>query len=571
MKTPAISASSEPSTAGASTKAGESSSRPATINMGAVGASLALDVQTLGATGDGQTLDSPAINAAIDAVAAAGGGTVYVPPGVYRCGTVVLKSNVTLYLEAGATILGSADLVDYTPQPGPPPEGDANERHLIFARDAENVTIAGPGRIDGQGPTYWYNRGRTPPTDDWGDVATYDYHFRPRPSPMLEFYQCTNLHIRDVQIENSPGWTLRPMACTNVFIHGITIRNPIHGPNCDGIDPTSCENLTISDCHIITADDAICLKSEDMYGGPVRVSRNILITNCYLSGCCNGIKFGTATFGGYENVTISNCVIASSDGPMKERVIAGLAIEMVDGGYIDGVTVSNIRMQRVRAPIFIRLGARHVPVDRSDDHEGKGQSFLRGVMISNLHATGATMTSSITGLPGSSVQDITLSDIHIDTDEAARYPDPSAKAMIRPVPEATRDYPEARMFGRLPAGGLYMRHVRGVRLRGTAFDTGPNDTRPTVFADDVHNIDIDGLSATPIANGGSVVHLVDTRHAFIRGIVAPQGCDALVRVEGKQSARIAITGCDLTDARVPFEAAVGVPANAVKAAANITR
>src|ERR1035437_9144770 len=252
-----------------------------------------VDVRAFGAAGNGTTLDTRAINAAIDACHSAGGGVAYVPPGVYLCGTAVLKSNVTLYLEAGATLLGSKSVGDYTPQPGPPALGDANQKHLLFARDAE---------------------------DAWRYVATYDWKPTDRPSPMLEFVGCRHLRIEDVRIENASGWTLRPINCDHVVIRGITIKNPVIGPNTDGIDATGCWNLFISDCHIDTGDDAICLKSENPYGSEPRLSRNITITNCVLTCCCNGLKFGTATRGGFENVTFSNCVIANENVNLNARV-----------------------------------------------------------------------------------------------------------------------------------------------------------------------------------------------------------------------------------------------------------
>ncbi|HSV14009.1 MAG TPA: glycosyl hydrolase family 28 protein, partial [Tepidisphaeraceae bacterium] len=359
------------------------------------------DVKAYGATGDGKTLDTPAINRAIDACSSGGGGMVYVPPGTYLCGTIQLKSNVTLFLEAAAIIQGSSRSEDFGLMTGPPEQGDMNQRHVIFARDASNITLAGTGTIDGNGAAYWTQRAR-PATDPWGDVATYDYvASRRRPSPLLEFYNCTDLGIRGVHIRNAPGWTLRPIQCSNVFIDGISIKNPIYGLNTDGIDVTCCKNVFISNCLIETGDDTICLKSESPYGGEPAVTKNVTITNCVLSCCCNGLKIGTATHGGFENIVFSNSVIFNEDVPINQRVIGGVSLEVVDGGYIDGVLVSNIRMQRVRAPIFIRRGARKGPTDNK-------VNYLRGIMIENVHATGAIMTSSVTGLPGANVEDVTL-------------------------------------------------------------------------------------------------------------------------------------------------------------------
>ena len=184
---------------------------PAGLSFGAAqpapGGPRVFDAKNFGAAADGGTLDTRAINAAIDACHKAGGGAVYLAPGVYLSGTVVLKSNVTLYLEAGATLLGSKNLADYGRQPGPPEKGDANQKHLVFARDAENVGLAGPGRIDGQGPAFWVPSGRAvpPPEDAWKDVATYDWKPLDRASPLVEFAGCRNLRIEDVRIENASG------------------------------------------------------------------------------------------------------------------------------------------------------------------------------------------------------------------------------------------------------------------------------------------------------------------------------------------------------------------------------
>ncbi len=491
--------------------------------------------------GDSVTLDTKAINAAVNACAADGGGVVYVPPGVYLSGTVVLKSNVTLYLEAGAVLLGSLDVNDYHGHAGPPVKGDANQRHLIFAKDAENVGLCGPGKVDGQGPMFWAPSGRLlPPSDAWRDVTAHAWRALPRPSPMIEFYNVKNLRIEDVCIENAPGWTMRPIHCDNVFIRGVKITNPIFGSNTDGIDLTCSQNVFISDCMIDTGDDAICLKSEDPYVGKkgpppqVRVSKNITVTNCVLTTCCNGFKFGTATYGGYENVTFSNSVIYSKSTDLKGHVIAGIAIEMVDGGYVEGVTIANIRMQDVRTPIFVRLGTRTQP------REG-GRTYLRGVMIDTVHATGAVLTNSIMGVPEMMVEDVTVSNVRIDSEEVVER-----GWVERVVPEKEGDYPEARMFGRLPASGFYVRHARGVRLRDVEFRSPGGEARPVVVCEDVRDLDVDNLRATPVSGGGAIVKLMKTTDARIRNSVAPTGTGTFVEVRGAGNERITLMGNDLT-------------------------
>jgi len=494
------------------------------------------DVREYGAKGDGKTKDTALIQKAVEACAAAGGGAVYLSPGTYLSGTIVLKDNVTFHLEAGATLLGSTVLADYVLQPGPPPTGDANGKHLLFARDAENVTLSGSGRIDGQGRAFWVPANRVPPKSEdlWRDVATYDWKPGDRPSPMVEFFNCRNLRIEDVTLANSFGWTLRPIECDTVFIRGLKIRNPIIGPNTDGIDPTCCRNVFISDCDISTGDDCICLKSERPYGR-LGVSKNITITNCVLTCCCNGLKFGTATAGGFENVTFSNSVIYNDDVPLNARVISGIALEMVDGGWMDGVVISNIRMQRVRTPIFVRLGARH------------GSGRLRGVSIDNVRATGAILTSSITGIPGHDVEDVTLSNIHIDTEEAGK-----AEWMTKPVPEQISSYPEARMFGRLPSYGFYCRHVAGLKLENVAITAVQPDERPALHFEDVKELHLDRVDVSAPITPQPLVRLIDVRDAAITACTAPANTAVAVALEGESTKNVRLAGNDFTQAKTVF-------------------
>ena len=516
------------------------------------------DVKDHGAAGDGNALDTAALNRAIAACHAAGGGIVYLPPGTYLSGTVVLLSNVTLYLETGATLRGSKTLADYSLQAGPSPKGDANQKHLIFARDAENVGLAGPGRIDGQGAAFWVPSGRAPvpAAESWRDVATYDWKPLDRPSPLLEFYNCRNLRLEDIRIENAAGWTLRPIQCENVFLRGLTIKNPVIGPNTDGIDLTCSRNVFISDCLIDTGDDAICLKSESPYGGDARVSKNITITNCVLTCCCNGLKFGTATRGGFENVTFTNSVIYNEDVPLPARVISGIALEMVDGGWLEGVTISNIRMQRVRTPVFIRRGIRHA---RADGTPGT----LRGVMIENVHATGSILTSSVTGLPGFEVEDITLSNIRIDSEENG-----SADWVKREIPEVPKAYPEARMFGRLPASALYCRHVKGLRLRHFEVHAAAAEARPALVCDDVQNLDVQGFRAVPAPPAQPLVKLVQTRQAFVHACTAPPGSRSFLELRGNRTAGVVLAANNLSTAQTATETAPDVPAGALVVSAN---
>jgi polygalacturonase len=391
--------------------------------------------QTFGAKADGKTLDSNALNAAIDSAHEAGGGIVYVGPGTYLCGTVVLKSRVTLYLEAGAVLLGSKDVNQYTSQDGPSAAGDTGSKHLLFARDAEDVTIMGGGVIDGQGKSFWVpsDRKQVPPEDRWKDVATLYWKPLPRISPMIELANCNRLHIEHIRIQNASGWTMRLNNCSNVVVDGISLKNPVYGINVDGIDVMNCRDVRIANCSIETADDAICLKSEKGGGGIAPACRNITVTNCTLTGCCNGFKFGTGTAGAFENITFSNSVIYNDDVDLNARIISGICLEMVDGGSVEGVVITGIRMQRTRTPIFLRLGSR---TPRSSD--GQAGTF-RDVTISDVLATGAVATSSIVGIPGYDIEDVTLANVRIETNgfrepsrnRSSLIPSPACSAVFR--------------------------------------------------------------------------------------------------------------------------------------------
>lgn len=513
-----------------------------------------------GAIGDGNNLDSPAINAAIDACNKAGGGVVYCSPGRYLCGTVELKSNVTLYLEAGAIILGSTDVKQYTSKPGPNPKSDAGRAHLIYARDAENVSLVGPGRIDGQGRSFWEssNRKPVPKSEEWTDRRHFDLTHKARISPMVELVNCTNLRLESIELVGASGWTLRPINCTRVFIQGIIIRNPAIGPNTDGIDLTGCQQVAISDCLIDTGDDAICLKSENPYGATPRLSKDITVTNCILTSSTNAFKVGTASQGGFENITFSNSTIVSSNPDLASRMIAGIAIEVVDGGWLDNVVISGIQIQDARAPIFIRRGNRANPFPF-------GRAGLRSVLIDGVQATGAILTSSITGIPGMDVEDVRLSNIHIDTVM------PGKREWLAPsVPEVAQEYPQSRMFGWLPASGLYCRHVRGLSLRDVTFTAPAQEWRNTLIFDDVRELRLDGFRTTPVSGGVPPLVFTDTRDAWISGSIAPKDSTALAKVEGSQTNNLLITGCDLRGTARLADITTEVNTGAVRGEFNIS-
>ena len=493
--------------------------------------SISKNILDYGAKPDGVTLNTEAIQRAIEEVVKVGGGTVYVPPGNFLVGGLVLRSGITLYLEAGSVLLGSTSIADYAYHPGPPMQGDQNGHHLLFAYKSENISLTGPGTIDGQGQTYWEPKAKVlPPSEAWRDLASQRLEPKDnnlRPSPMIEFAECTNVHISGVTLKNSAGWTIRPIACDTVVVENIRIRNPSFDVNGDGIDITCSQNVLVSNCDIAAGDDAICLKSENYYG-PTLPTRNITVTNCVLTTPASGFKIGTASKGAFENIVFSNSTISADPAtPINTHPIAGISIEVVDGGSVDGVVISNIRMQNVRAPIFIRLGARQ-------PREG---TFLRNVLIHNVDVTGAIITSSITGVLGFRPSDITVSDCRIRTVEQGQ-----SEWVRRNIPEVANKYPEASMMGRLPAYGFFIRHSDRVRLRNVEYITDKPDGRPAIVCDDANDLILDHLELSAPAGNAAVIELENVHRASITGMPKPPGAKVIVQISGPDSSGVSFSG-----------------------------
>jgi polygalacturonase len=470
-----------------------------------------------GAKPDGKSLSTDPIQRAIDELSAAGGGVVYGPPGIFLVAGVELKSRVALYLDAGCTLLGSASIDDY---PG-------GGRHVIFAKNANGITLSGPGTIDGQGPAYWEPANRPPaaPDNEWKDVATHTTQVKKggRPSPMVHFEQCRNVRVDGVTLRNSSGKTLQSLACDTVVIDGIRIRNPPFGINTDGIDIAASRNVTVSNCDIATGDDAVCLKSPSPYGDSLP-TQNITVANCTLKSSCNGFKIGTETYGSFENIVFKDSQIVSDPrGPLNERVIGGVSVEIADGGSIDGVTVSNIRMQNARAPIFVRLEQRR----RSEG------SFLRNVHIDGVDAEGAIVTSSITGVSGLRPSDIVISNSRLRMIAQGR-----ADWAQREIPEASDKYPEAWMMGHLPAYGFYLRHADRIRMLKVECVTGAPDQRPAIVCEDIDDATFTGLELSAPSGGAPVFDLRNARQVLITGMRAPQGSKVLAQISGADTSGI---------------------------------
>ena len=479
----------------------------------------AFDVKKFGAKGDGKALDTPAVNKAIEAAAAAGGGTVLFPAGTYRCFSIRLKSNVGLYLDHGATILAAhpndGDGKYDAPEPNPWDQfqdfGHSHFRNsLIWGENLENISILGPGRIWGKGLVRSGNQSRTKEQNDAlanvpndPKVAPFGY---PNPRDAVEngwgnkaisLKLSRNVLIRDISILHGGHFAILATGVDNLTIDNVKIDT-----NRDGIDIDACKNVRISNCTINSPfDDAICPKSSFALGY-ARATENVTITNCQVSGYDEGtlldgtykrdyrasngtfsptarIKFGTESNGGFKNITISNCVFDYS---------RGLALEAVDGGLLEDITISNITMRDIsNSPIFLRLGSR-----LRGPKETTKVGALRRVIISDVVVYNADpkYASIISGIPGYMIEDVRLSNIRVYSQGGGT----KEQAALEP-PERESVYPEPTMFGELPAYGFFIRHVKGLQMRDVELSYLKADMRPPFVLNNVAGVGLINVKA----------------------------------------------------------------------------
>lgn len=432
------------------------------------------NIKDFGAIGNGTTDNTPFIQKAIDTCSLTG-GKVVIPSGTFVTGTLYLKSNVTLHVSGGGTLLGSRDLSKY-------PYLDCGivfygsewaKQSLIFCKNAKNVTIEGEGTIDGQGGSFPVTTDKKPD------------RYRNRPY-LLWFAGSQYVTVKNVHLRNSAFWMQHYLACEYVQIDGLTIWNHSNKNN-DMMDIDGCKFVNVSNIIGDSDDDGITVKSTSP-----SLSENITITNCVLSSHCNALKFGTESTGGFRNITVSNCVIKPSKQTTtiygKPAGNGGLAMELVDGGTMENITINNLVIEGPQVPIFVRLGnrARKYMTTATDPPVGK----IKNIQISNILATGADTTGcSITGLINAPVEEISLHDIVIETSGGGTKANSAHK-----VEELETLYPEGTMFGKLPSYGLYIRHVKGIQLSNVTVRYKGDDERAGIVLDDVNRFAFSGLN-----------------------------------------------------------------------------
>ena len=511
------------------------------------GSSAFFDIRRYGAVGDGRTVDSPAINRAIEAAAAAGGGTVFFPAGTYLCFSIRLKSYVHLYLNAGATIL-AAD----SPRPGdatgynggtydaaePNTAWDAyqdyghNHWHnsLLWGEEIHDLSITGPGLIYGKGLSFGSGPAPAPSTTLRGFGEEPPHPAAPRPPRRYEprgdytmfqaeqpgvgnkaiaLKNCRNVLLRDFSILKGGHFGLLLTGVDNLTIDNLTIDT-----DRDGMDIDCCQNVRVSNCTVNSPwDDGICPKSSYALGY-ARPTRNLTIANCFVTGSyqlgsvidgtwkkfpagahvhgTGRIKCGTESNGGFLNITITGCVFEGCQG---------YALETVDGALLEDIAITNTTMRDlVSPPLFLRLGAR-----LRGPKETTQVGTLRRILVNNLVCHNAPMrvTSILSGIPGHAIEDVQLSNLFIENVGGA-----AADAAQMQPPEKADAYPEPTMFGPMPSLGFFLRHVRNVEMSHVELTAQTPDARPAFSLDDVERADFFAITAPRNAQGNFALHNV---------------------------------------------------------------
>ena len=490
------------------------------------------NILNYGAVADTSVLSTQAIQKAIDECTADGGGQVTIPAGHYKTGTIILKSHVNLHLENGTILYGSKDLSDYIKLKPSYISLRTQEAtiQLIYAENAENVSITGFGEINGQGSGF--------EKLSWNDEGITRPH-------LLRFITCQNITIENITLKNSGCWMQHYLACDKLQIRGVRVFNRNNFNN-DGLDLDGCRNVTVSDFISDSDDDGITLKSTSP-----RPCENIAITNCVISSRCNAIKMGTESNGGFKNISISNCVVKPSE--IKEPTFfgektgtSGIALEIVDGGTMEGISINNIQIDGTESPIFIRLAnrARAYQKEMIIDHVGT----LGDINISNIRVKNSGQTGcSITGQPGFPVKNIRLTNIVIE--QAGGIISDSINWNIEEKPKA---YPDGTMFGTLPAYGFFIRHANNITFEGIQLTTKGADMRPALYLDDVEQGKFSDMQIRSYEGTETNFLLKESNGIIIKESLVRGQSHCFVKLEGENNSNIAIVNNLFQDTKLVY-------------------
>ena len=475
-------------------------------------ASAVFNVVTFGAVSDGETLNTEAIQKAVDACAGAGGGCVYFPAGRYLTGAIFLKSHVTVSIDAGATVVASKRFEDFPPfKAGWKVLSDDTKHASLFTGvDLKNIAIVGRGTVDGRGEDWWQAIRKQKKTGK--AVLAYD---RPR---LINLYRCHDVYIQGLRLRNSPSWTVHPIGCEDLVVEGVSIVNPLDSPNTDGINPESCRNVRIANCFIDTGDDCITLKSgKDEEGRAKGVpTENVTITNCVMYGGHGAVTIGSETSGDVRNVVASNIVCVGTDRALRIKSTRGR------GGLVENVRCCN----------FVVTGTRREPIHitnfytRTDPEPVSERTpVFRDIAVSDFTIKDSPCTAKILGLPEMPVRGVHLSNITATTEE-----------------------------------GLLCDSVEGVVLH----DVHVNCSTGAPFSiANCSDVELDGVKSTGFPEGSPVLQIEDVSDAFVHGCRAYAGTETFLVVSGKDSSGIVLSGNTLSAAACAVAVEEGVVDGAV--------
>lgn len=477
-----------------------------------------ISVRHFGAKGDGTTLDTKAIQRAIDSCSG-NRNVVYFESGTYVVGSLILKSGTEIYLAKGATILGSTNLADYESQkPSLQSYNDLFLRYSIFyAEKAQDITLRGEGSIDGRGGAFPVTTKKKPDR----------YTNRPF---VIRFVECSDIHIEGLTLRNSAMWMQQYLACTNLVLRNLTIWNHANQNN-DMMDIDGCKNVVIDHCSGDTDDDGITLKSTSQYK-----TENVMVTNCTVSSHCNALKLGTESSGGFQNIVFSNIKIQ----PSKSKSIifglpggtSGITLASVDGGKLQHVVVSDITIDGPQVPICIRLGNRARKY--KDDMPIPPVGSVQDISISHISVKNVgPIACSITGIPGFPVENICIQDVHLDLPGGIQI-----DSTMKTIPELENAYPEGTMWGNLPASGVYVRHARGVILSRIDLSFRKKDQRPVIVLDDAQNVMIDQFTAKGRGTVKSSIDLTHSNDVTITRSAMKDSAECFARIRDIDSGKV---------------------------------
>ncbi|HEX9076586.1 MAG TPA: glycoside hydrolase family 28 protein [Anaerolineae bacterium] len=487
-----------------------------------------------GAIGDGSTLSTAAIQSALDTCRRAGGGTVLIPCGKFVTGALFLHDDITLYMDAGSVLLGSENPDDY-PIVDSRWEGRGRQTYapLITGSGLNRIAITGRGVIDGRGASWW--------------IKHRDKTLRyPRPR-LISFVNCHNVLVEGVTLTNSPSWTINPILCENVTVDKVTILNPPDSPNTDGINPDSCRNVHISNCHVDVGDDCIAIKSgiEVADRSTLSPCENIAITNCTMVHGHGGVVIGSEMSGNVRHVVVSNCVFIGTDRGIRLKSRRGR------GGIVEDVRVTNVSMEDVLCPFTMNLyyhigvkGNKEVS-DKRPHPVDKGTPHFRGIHFSHITAHNAQYAAAfLYGLPEMPVENVSFDNVSVSLASNAHPGEPDMADDVEPMARA----------------GFFARNARGLRLCNVEVI---GHSGPALRLLDVQDVEISASGTrTPAANS-PVIELINARGVFVHGSDAPPGTDTFLFVEGESTQAVALSGNNLVRAKRSVALGKTVPPDAL--------